>query len=195
MTTPRGKAPQTASTPNGRKAGASRPKASSTQKIAKPGTKPQQDFADTAAQLAAGAEAAPRPGTLAGLGPGEAIGALRFLGQQAVQEPLTLLRDTPGAARELLKIALGKSQVAPEKGDKRFADPAQPGHGHKDQAGCTPRRSCRHRPGKRGKYVIERRLPYGDVVYVDPRHVEHPDDLGDQPGTRDHRNVQPAVSG
>ena len=41
-----------------------------------------------------------------------------------MQEPLTLLRDTPGATRELLRIALGKSQMAPEKGDKRFADPA-----------------------------------------------------------------------
>ena len=41
-----------------------------------------------------------------------------------MREPLTLARDTPGAARELLRIALGKSQVAPEKGDKRFADPA-----------------------------------------------------------------------
>ena len=83
-----------------------------------------EDLADTAAQLAGGAEAAPGPGTFAGLGISDAIGALRFLGQQAVREPLTLVRDTPGAAQELLRIALGKSQVAPEKGDKRFADPA-----------------------------------------------------------------------
>jgi hypothetical protein len=115
MTTPRGKVPLTESTPNGGKAGASRSKASSTQKIAKPGAEPQQDLADTAAQLAGGAEAAHEPGPFAGLGTGEAIGALRFIGQQAVQEPLTLLRDTPGAARELLRIALGKSQVAPKR--------------------------------------------------------------------------------
>jgi polyhydroxyalkanoate synthase len=124
MTTPRGKAPQTKTNPNGRKAGASRSKASSTRKIAEPGTKQRQDLADTAAQPAGGAQAAPAAGPFAGLGPGEAIGALRFLGQQAVRQPLTLARDTPGAARELLRIALGKSQVAPEKGDKRFADPA-----------------------------------------------------------------------
>jgi len=61
MTTPHGKAPLTESTPNGRKAGASRSKASSTQKIAKPGAEPQQDLADTTAQLAGGAEVAPGP--------------------------------------------------------------------------------------------------------------------------------------
>ena len=38
------------------------------------------------------------------------------------------MRDTPGTARELLRIALGKSQVAPDKGDKRFADPAWQEH-------------------------------------------------------------------
>ena len=83
-----------------------------------------EDLADSAAQLTSGAAAATGPGPFAGLGPGEAIGALRFLGQQAVREPLTLVQDTPGAARELLRIAIGKSQVGPEKGDKRFADPA-----------------------------------------------------------------------
>ena len=83
-----------------------------------------EDLADSAAQLTSGAAAATGPSRFAGLGPGEAIGALRFLGQQAVREPLTLVRDTPGAARELLRIAIGKSQVGPEKGDKRFADPA-----------------------------------------------------------------------
>ena len=117
MTTPRGKAPQKES--NGHDPAAPARKARRAQAAEK-----HEDLADTAAQLTGGAEAAPGPGPFAGLGPGEAIGALRFLGQQAVREPLTLVRDTPGAARELLRIALGKSQVAPEKGDKRFADPA-----------------------------------------------------------------------
>ena len=127
MTTPSGKAPLAQSTPNGPTAGAPRSRAAGTQKIAKPGAEPRQDTAGTAgtaAPLAGGAAAAPGPGAFAGLGPGEAIAALRFLGQQAVREPLTLARDTPGAARELLRIAIGKSQVAPGKGDKRFADPA-----------------------------------------------------------------------
>src|SRR5271166_1736629 len=117
MTTLRGKAPLKES--NGHHPAAPVRKARRAQ-----AAEEHKDLADTAAQLTGGAEAAPGPGPFAGLGPGEAIGALRFLGQQAVQEPLTLLRDTPGAARELLRIALGKSQMAPEKGDKRFADPA-----------------------------------------------------------------------
>ena len=82
------------------------------------------DRADSAADLAGGAEAALGPGPLLGLGLREAVGALRFLGKQAVRTPQTLLRDTPGAALELLRIGLGKSEIAPDKRDKRFADPA-----------------------------------------------------------------------
>lgn len=117
MTTPRGKAPLKES--NGHQ-----PVTPAREAHRAQAAQEHEDLADTAAQLAGGAEAALGPGPFAGLGPREAIGALRFLGQQAVREPLTLVRDTPGTARELLRIALGKSQVAPEKGDKRFADPA-----------------------------------------------------------------------
>ncbi len=117
MTTPRGKAPQKES--NGHDPAAPARKARRAQAAEK-----HENLTDPAAQLTVGAEAAPGPSPFAGLGPGEAIAALRFLGQQAVREPLTLMQDTPGAARELLRIALGKSQLAPEKGDKRFADPA-----------------------------------------------------------------------
>lgn len=35
-----------------------------------------------------------------------------------------VLRTVPDLGQELVKISLGRSQVAPEKGDKRFADPA-----------------------------------------------------------------------
>jgi polyhydroxyalkanoate synthase len=82
------------------------------------------DLADRAAQLAGGAEAALRPGPHTGFGLRPAVGAVRFLGQQALRQPLTLLRDAPGAALELMRIGLGRSEVAPGKGDKRFADPA-----------------------------------------------------------------------
>jgi polyhydroxyalkanoate synthase len=58
------------------------------------------------------------------LGVREAAGALRFLGQVAVRHPRAVLRTAPGLGQELVKIGLGRSQVAPEKGDKRFADPA-----------------------------------------------------------------------
>ena len=77
--------------------------------------------ADAAADLAGGAEAG------LGLGPfgvREAAGALRFLGRQAVRQPQTLLRGAPGVARELVRIGLGRSELAPDKGDKRFLDPA-----------------------------------------------------------------------
>jgi polyhydroxyalkanoate synthase len=82
------------------------------------------DLADRAAQLAGGAEAALRPGPHTAFGLRQAAGALRFLGQQAVRQPQTLLRDAPGAALELLRIGLGRSEVAPDKRDKRFTDPA-----------------------------------------------------------------------
>ena len=41
-----------------------------------------------------------------------------------MRQPQALLRGASGAGRELLRVALGKSEVAPDKGDKRFADPA-----------------------------------------------------------------------
>ena len=58
------------------------------------------------------------------LGAREAARALRFLGQVAVRHPFAVLRTVPDLGQELVKISLGRSQVAPEKGDKRFADPA-----------------------------------------------------------------------
>jgi poly[(R)-3-hydroxyalkanoate] polymerase subunit PhaC len=75
-----------------------------------PAAPPTEAAADSAADLAGGAEAA--------------LKALRFLGEQWVRQPVTLMRDTPAAAREMARITLGTSPMAPEKGDKRFADPA-----------------------------------------------------------------------
>jgi polyhydroxyalkanoate synthase len=83
------------------------------------------DAADAAADLAGGAEAAVLGlGSFAAFGLRDAAGALRFLGRQAVRQPQTLIRGAPGVARELVRIGLGKSEVAPEKADKRFLDPA-----------------------------------------------------------------------
>ena len=65
---------------------------------------------------------APRTSDILGLR--EAAGTLRFLGQVAMRHPQAALQTAPGLGLELLKIGLGTSQVAPEKGDKRFADPA-----------------------------------------------------------------------
>lgn len=54
----------------------------------------------------------------------QAAGALRSAGRLAVGPPQALLQLAPGAGLELVRIGLGKSQVTPEKGDKRFTDPA-----------------------------------------------------------------------
>jgi len=55
---------------------------------------------------------------------GRAAGALRSAGRLAARHSLTVMRDTPGAAQELMRIARGNSKVEPDKKDKRFADPA-----------------------------------------------------------------------
>jgi len=107
MSTPRGKASLTETTPNGRKRAAPVPK----------------DLAKTAAQPPVPAEAARKPGLLAGLGR-DAAGTLKFLGQVAVRHPQALLQTMPDISFELMRIGLGTSEVAPDKGDKRFADPA-----------------------------------------------------------------------
>jgi polyhydroxyalkanoate synthase len=107
MSTPRGKAPLTKTTPNGRKRAAPVPK----------------DLAKRAAQPPVPAQAARKPGFLAGLGR-DAAGTLKFLGQVTVRHPQALLQTVPDISFELMRIGLGKSEVAPGKGDKRFADPA-----------------------------------------------------------------------
>ena len=88
---------------------------------------PPDNLADTAAELAGGAEGAEAvfgPGLFAGSGLGQAAQALRLLGQVTVRQPRALLQSWPKAGLELLRIGLGQSEVSPEKGDKRFADPA-----------------------------------------------------------------------
>ncbi|MGD0608846.1 MAG: alpha/beta fold hydrolase [Streptosporangiaceae bacterium] len=128
MTTPRGKAPQTENTSNGRRQ-AARPTAAvppASAAVPPASGKPGQggDLKENTAQRPAAAKAVPGPAPFGGFGLRVASSALRFLGQQAVRQPQALLRNVPEAGGELLRIGLGKSEVAPEKGDKRFADPA-----------------------------------------------------------------------
>ena len=88
---------------------------------------PRENLADTAAHHAGGAEGAEAvlgPGLLAGSGLGQAAEALRLLGQVARRQPEALRQSWPKVGKELLRIGLGRSEVAPQKGDKRFADPA-----------------------------------------------------------------------
>ena len=88
---------------------------------------PRENLADTAAHHAGGAEGAEAvlgPGLLAGSGLGQAAEALRLLGQVARRQPEALRQSWPKVGKELLRIGLGRSEVGPQKGDKRFADPA-----------------------------------------------------------------------
>jgi polyhydroxyalkanoate synthase len=123
MTAPHGPVPLAETSPNGRHPAGSR--------AGPPGPGPEPpgpghgDLAESAAHLAGGAvTAALGPGPLTGFGLRQAAGILRLAGRQAVREPQALLRGASGAGRELLRVARGKSEVAPDKGDKRFADPA-----------------------------------------------------------------------
>jgi polyhydroxyalkanoate synthase len=85
-----------------------------------------EDLAASAAHHAGGAEGVlwHGHGPFTGFGFRQAAGILRVAGRQAVRQPQTLLRGASGVGRELLRAGLGKSQIAPAKGDKRFADPA-----------------------------------------------------------------------
>jgi polyhydroxyalkanoate synthase subunit PhaC len=125
MTSSRGKTPPIHSGPDGHgpaalSRNAPRPQVAE----GRAGTEEHADLAGSAADLAGGAEAALGPGPFVGFGLRETVGTLRFLRKQAVRQPQALLRGVPGAARELLRIGLGKSGLVPDKGDKRFADPA-----------------------------------------------------------------------
>jgi polyhydroxyalkanoate synthase subunit PhaC len=71
--------------------------------------------------------AAPGPDPVApaaGRDRARATRALRILGQLAARHRHALLRATPDIGLELLRIGLGRSEVAPDKADKRFTDPA-----------------------------------------------------------------------
>ena len=122
MTAPHGQVPLAETSPNGHHSAVSRAGPLG------PGPGPpgpeHGDLAESAVHLAGGAEAALGSGPFAGFGLRQAAGVLRIAGRQAVREPQALLRGASGAGRELLRVALGKSEVAPDKGDKRFADPA-----------------------------------------------------------------------
>jgi polyhydroxyalkanoate synthase subunit PhaC len=77
---------------------------------------------DGAAELAGGAEAP--AAAFAGNVLRSVLGGARSLGGRAMRQPQALLRGSSVAAQELLRIGLGQSELAPQKGDKRFADPA-----------------------------------------------------------------------
>ncbi|MGO9083144.1 MAG: PHA/PHB synthase family protein [Streptosporangiaceae bacterium] len=123
MTAPRGEPPAAGGSPDGRPVAAA-PRAARPRPGRRATPPPAGDLADAAAQLAGGAEAALVPGPRAVLGLRDMLEAVRFLGQVAMRQPQALLRAGPEVSAELLRVGLGVSEVAPEKADKRFADPA-----------------------------------------------------------------------
>ncbi len=129
MTTTHGDAPLSkTTTPNGH--GDPSPRSAAAPKAApKTAAKTAPKAAPTAAAKAAAQGPAPKPlSALNIFGVREAVGALRYFGQVATRHPQAVLQTVPGLGQELVKIGLGRSETAPEKGDKRFADPAWQGN-------------------------------------------------------------------
>ena len=114
MTAPRGEVPLTETTPNGHEVPPPR----------RPAKVPAKTQAKAPVKAKAEEPAVRKPSPYDILGLTETAGALRFLGQMALRYPQAVLRTAPELGQEMLKISLGKSEVAPQKGDKRFTDPA-----------------------------------------------------------------------
>jgi polyhydroxyalkanoate synthase subunit PhaC len=72
----------------------------------------------------AGGAGEPGPSPFVGFGARDVLGGLRLVGAQVVRQPGPLVRSLPGTSRELVRIIGGRSDLAPEKSDKRFRDPA-----------------------------------------------------------------------
>ena len=126
MTTPRGEKPLTTTTQNGQQVPPPRQSAKTPAKAQAPAKAPAKAQAPAKAPAKAQPTepAARKPSPFDILGLRETAGAFRFLGQVALRHQQAVLRTVPDLGQELVKISLGRSQVAPEKGDKRFTDPA-----------------------------------------------------------------------
>ena len=146
MTTPRGEKPLTTTTQNGQQVLPPRQSAKTPAKAQAPAKTPAKAQAPAKAPAKAQASAkapakaqiqaktpakaqptepaARKPSPFDILGLRETAGAFRFLGQVALRHQQAVLRTMPDLGQELVKITLGRSEVAPEKGDKRFTDPA-----------------------------------------------------------------------
>jgi polyhydroxyalkanoate synthase len=56
--------------------------------------------------------------------PGDLVDTARDVFSKVMRQPMPMIKARAGLAGELLKVAVGQSSLAPEPGDKRFADPA-----------------------------------------------------------------------
>jgi polyhydroxyalkanoate synthase len=111
----RGKAARPAAAPRLERAIAVPAKAAESQ------AKPETLAADLSAERLSGQFALGRYGELL---PRDLVATATTVVRQSRRKPAAALRATAGFAGELLKIAGGESTLAPQPGDKRFADPA-----------------------------------------------------------------------
>ena len=81
------------------------------------------DFVERAVEHAGGA-GGPGPSPFVGFGVRDLLGGLRLVGVQSARQPAPLVRSLPATTRELVRIVAGRSDLAPERSDKRFRDPA-----------------------------------------------------------------------
>ena len=80
-------------------------------------------FIEDAVEHAGGA-GANGPSPFVGFGARDLLDGLRLAGVQLVRQPVPIVRSLPKATVELARIAAGRSELAPRKGDKRFRDPS-----------------------------------------------------------------------
>jgi len=118
MTDSRGQVPPAETSPDGDHPAATRPGAPAAAK---------DDLIESAVQRADGSATPRRGWSFADLGLRQAAAALRLTGKLAECQQ-SLLRLAPDVGLELMRIGLGTSQVEPQKGDKRFTDPAWQGN-------------------------------------------------------------------
>ena len=64
------------------------------------------------------------PNPFVGLRPADIFAVLSEIGEQALKAPLATLQQEAGLVRALFSVLTGTADIAPAKGDKRFADPA-----------------------------------------------------------------------
>ncbi|WP_039009707.1 alpha/beta fold hydrolase [Cupriavidus sp. IDO] len=64
------------------------------------------------------------PNPFIGVRPGDIMATAQQIGMQAVRHPVQWLEQEAALARELMSVLAGKSTTAPQKGDRRFSDPA-----------------------------------------------------------------------
>lgn len=82
------------------------------------------EFAHEAALLAGGPGAVVGPSPFVGFGPKDALDGLLTLGKKTLTNPLALVAAAPRTAASLVRIGTGRSAIKPDRGDKRFRDPA-----------------------------------------------------------------------